>query len=141
MRGGAVQPQPVDDAQANILNTNVQAGNHPMLYCKLPSDVANRHCLLMDSILSSGYTVVRAIEVLLVRPPPLLLPPPSTRRPASFPFLRRCNCFALLEDACTFWRPAPAPAPGAGQICRPERAHTRSSVTGIGSTLFFSLII
>lgn len=61
-----LQPQPVDDAEANIQNTNLQEDQQPLLYCKLPDDVANRHCLLMDSILSSGYTVVRAIEVLLV---------------------------------------------------------------------------
>lgn len=65
-----VQPQPVDDAEANILNTNLQAERQPLMYCKLPDDVANRHCLLMDSILSSGYTVVRAIEYLLVRSSP-----------------------------------------------------------------------
>lgn len=64
-----MQPQPVDDAEANIQNTTLQANRQPLLYCKLPSDVANRHCLLMDSILSSGYTVVRAIEMLLVRLP------------------------------------------------------------------------
>jgi hypothetical protein len=62
-----MQPQPVDDVEANILNTSVRDNDQPLVYCKLPDDIAERHTLLMDPILSSGYTVVRAIETLLVR--------------------------------------------------------------------------
>lgn len=60
-------PQPVDDVDANLQSTSVQHDEHPLVYYKLPDDIADRHVLVLDPILSSGYTVVRAIETLLVR--------------------------------------------------------------------------
>lgn len=64
---GRSQPQPVDDVEANIRNTSAKPDELPLVYCKLPEDIAERHVLLMDPILSSGYTIVRAIEALLDR--------------------------------------------------------------------------
>lgn len=56
--------------EANVQGTSVQQDEqHPLVYFKLPDDIADRHVLVMDPILSSGYTVVRAIETLLVRSP------------------------------------------------------------------------
>ena len=60
-------PQPVDDVDANLQSTSVQQDEHPLVYYKLPDDIAARHVRVLDPILSSGYTVVRAIETLLVR--------------------------------------------------------------------------
>ena len=36
-----------------------------MVYEKLPADIASRHVLLMDPILSTGHTTVKVIEALL----------------------------------------------------------------------------
>ena len=66
-------PQPVDDVEANVQSTSVQQDQEPLVYFKLPDDIAERHVLVLDPILSSGYTVVRAIETLLVRFPLLTL--------------------------------------------------------------------
>ena len=37
--------------------------NNDVLYEKLPADIAQRHVLLMDPILSTGHTTVQVIEV------------------------------------------------------------------------------
>ena len=62
-----VQPQPVDDVEANVASTEVDRDAAPIMYCKLPDDIQQRHVLLLDPILPGGYSAVRAIEALLVR--------------------------------------------------------------------------
>jgi pyrimidine operon attenuation protein/uracil phosphoribosyltransferase len=68
-------PQPVDDIDAILRSNDVHPDEHPHVYFKLPDDIADRHVLVMDPILSSGYTVVRAIEKLLVRLPARIVLP------------------------------------------------------------------
>lgn len=37
--------------------------NSDIVYEKLPGDIAERHVLLMDPVLSTGHTTVKAIQV------------------------------------------------------------------------------
>lgn len=38
-----------------------------VIYEKLPTDIAERHVLLLDPLLSTGHTAVKAIQILKVR--------------------------------------------------------------------------
>jgi len=50
-----------------VLATKPDGGKELLVYEKLPKDIADRHVLLMDPILATGNSAVRAIEVLLDR--------------------------------------------------------------------------
>lgn len=42
--------------------------NSDVVYEKLPADIASRHVLLMDPILSTGHTTVKVIKVGIIMP-------------------------------------------------------------------------
>lgn len=44
-----------------------------LIYEKLPADIAERHVLLMDPILATGNSAVKAIQVSLISLSPLFL--------------------------------------------------------------------
>lgn len=68
--GGGSVTGPTDPrslASLHFNNASSRSVGEDLIYEKLPADIADRHVLLMDPILSTGNTASRAIQVLLER--------------------------------------------------------------------------
>jgi len=50
-----------------LIQRNEQTGEPMLYYHKLPEDIADRHVLLLDPMLATGGSAIRAIEVLMDR--------------------------------------------------------------------------
>lgn len=60
------------------------ADGDDLIYEKLPHDIARRHVLLLDPILGTGNTVVRAMRVHSLSPPALSHLSPCTQFDPTF---------------------------------------------------------
>jgi uridine kinase len=63
---GPPPPPTANGANGHGSSTNNNGGNL-VIYEKLPRDIAERHVLLMDPVLTTGHTATKAVETLLAR--------------------------------------------------------------------------
>ena len=71
-----------------------------LIYEKLPADIAERHVLLMDPILATGNSAVRAIQVVWcsIRHHSMTPAKQHCTKLISFALLATCRAFLLVQQ-------------------------------------------